>query len=180
MNALPKMPAVSKGTGIRIGHLAAAAVYACLAIFAGVALHLGALTTAIVVLLPIAGMIVLVLGSRGSSTGSEREFETTGATSRAEYSVPVAPDAVKEIIKNNVRDSRRFNLLSEDPTTLLIKARASTFTWGEEIVVSLQGADGGTRINAECRHKQRTAIVDFGQSKRDLQTVLQGLDRTQG
>jgi hypothetical protein len=142
-----------------------------------VALNLGFLTSAIIVLLPIAVMFVLVLVSRGPSTGNESEFETTGATSRAEFSLPAAPEAVKEIIKGNIRGNRRFDLLGEDPTTLRVKARASAFTWGEEIVVNLQGADGGTRITAECRHKQRTAIVDFGQSRRDLQTVLQGLDR---
>lgn len=160
--------------------MAAIAVYAVLAIFVGVSMDLGALTTSIVVLLPIALMIVLVLGFRSSSSGGDERFESTGATTKAEFSLPITPDAAKEIVKGNIRADRRFDLLSEESTTLLIEARASAFTWGETIVVTLQRMEGGTRVEAECRHKQRSAIVDFGQSKRDLQKVLHGLDRPAG
>lgn len=68
-----------------------------------------------------------------------------------------------------------LELLHEDQAELLIKAGISAFTWGEDIVVRLQAGTIGTRIEAECQHRQRTAIVDFGQSSRDLQQVLRGV-----
>lgn len=179
MSDLPKAPGVGNRIGLRAGHLAAFAVYALLAVFAGVALNLGTLTTAIIALLPIAVLIALVFWPRRYS-GQGGSFETTGATTQARFSVPLAPGAVKEIVKGNIQGNRRFDLLSEDPTTLVIKARASAFTWGEDIIVTLKDMNDETQIEAECRHKQRTAIIDFGQSRRDLQTVLHGLERAVG
>ncbi|NUU30138.1 hypothetical protein [Arthrobacter sp. C9C5] len=156
-------------------HYAVAGAYAVLSSVASVVLNLGVLASALVVGLPIAAVAAFVLLSKGQLGKGGKEFDTTGATTRATMTSPLPPGAVKEIIKGNVRDHERFELLHEDQVELLIKAGVSAFTWGEDIVVRLHPVASGTRIEAECQHKQRTAIVDFGQSRRDLQQVLRGV-----
>jgi hypothetical protein len=100
---LPKTPGLITGTGIRTGHLAAIAVYAVLVILVGVAMNLGALATSMVVLLPIVVIIVLLIASRASSTGSDRRFETTGATTTAEFPPQLLPIPSKRLSRATSR-----------------------------------------------------------------------------
>lgn len=167
-------------SAFRPGHVVAIGAYSLLVIVIGIVFNLGALVTVFVVVLPIAILVAFLAMSRRTSSSSGKEYDTAGATTKATIASPLPPDRIKEIIKANVRGDQRFELVQEDPNGLLIQAGLSIFTWGEDIAVRIQQNGSGTRVDAECQHKQRTAIADFGQSRRDLQKVLRGLDTSSG
>lgn len=67
-------------------------------------------------------------------------------------------------------------MLDSTSDAIEIRVGVSFFTWGEAITLDIEPATRvGSIISRECRHRLPTTMDDFGQSARDLGTVLRGL-----
>jgi hypothetical protein len=178
---------VAEGSGpkramiVRPGMMTAIVVYIVLVVVMGVTLRFGFAITAAVALLPpllIAAPTIAALG-RKARPQEHDTYETTGATTRIRMTAVGDFESVKNQIKTNIDTEKRFQLVNEASESLTIRAGVGPFTWGEEIQIALSRVSNGTVLEAECRHyRQPTAIVDFGQSRRDLKRLLKGVQYT--
>lgn len=156
--------------------MAAIVLYIVLVIVIGVTIQLGFALTATVALLPVLLIAIAAIAGTARNSRDQERYETMGATTRISMSAAGDFESIKNQVTTNVHAGKRFHLLAETPDSLTIRVGIGPFTWGEEIHVALSPGPNGTLLEAECRHfRQPTAIVDFGQSRRDLKWLLKGV-----
>lgn len=175
---MTKQGGLHNRTATHLSLLIGIGVYIVVAITACAFLRLGVWVTAFVSLVPIAvvALLALVSAKVGPKQPTIDNFESKGATTRMVTTAAGQPEKLKRQIKANVSQSKRFTLLDEKENTITVKVGISFFTWGAKIYVKLSPSTEGTIVDAECHPYQKTAIVDFGQSRRDLKKILHGIE----
>lgn len=132
---------------------------------------LGFLAVCLLILLVLTP-IAVVRTQRARAVAVAKGIRVEGVRATKSVKLDVGSEALRERIRSIVQSQRRFSRVEEAPGGVDVYVRGNIWTWGEVIEIRFSETDEGTEINAICRPRLATTLIDYGQSASDLRLFI--------
>ncbi|TCK61357.1 hypothetical protein [Curtobacterium sp. PhB136] len=104
------------------------------------------------------------------------EIHTRWSRSSARFSLPLAPDTVKDRLVAAAEDIRGMRVRYVTARRVVLMSSPSWTTWGDLITVELDAQeDGGTSVEVRTAPSLRLSFSDWGQGAKDIHLIHEAL-----
>jgi hypothetical protein len=92
-----------------------------------------------------------------------------------EFSLPIGPEEVRTRIERTAELTPKFTLTHIAPFAAILSRRTNLVTWGETIEIRWSTTSEGVDVTVVADLRFPTALGDYGQSRRDIETLFHAL-----
>jgi len=106
------------------------------------------------------------------------KIRTRWSRSSAEFSLPLAPDAVKDQLVAAAETLRGIRVQYVTTRRVVLMSPPNWRTWGDLVTVEFDSEDdGGTRVSVRTAPSLPLWLCDWGQGAKDIRLIHEALSR---